>query len=266
MFCCSPIWLAVLIVLGGQASAADNVVELNMEGVKLSVVTPVSESFQKQTAEIIQAIPIPVWHTINRAGWKVQIAEFVVDAQPGLLNDRPRGWPADMTWEHTDAIHLPSERLLVLAEKRRNRNGQVVLTSRVPGVLRHELGHAFDMATGGVDKFRSSTAEFRYAYSADVSKMSAEVRSELAYYQQDENAGRQEAFAEAFGVCLGGGSDVPHQDLFQSSFVEVMKFVRQDVDSAYKSEPTAEPDVTDNSVPLESAPPERQGRLFRRFR
>ena len=265
MLRCALISLGLLAFLGGQL-AAEEAGELKLDGVKLTVLSPVSESFQKQTAEVIQAIPIPVWHTINRAGWKVQMAEFVIDAQPGLLNDRPRGWPADTTWEHTDAIHLPSERLLVLAEKRRNRNGQVVLTSRGPGVLRHELGHAFDMATGGTAKFRSSTAEFRQAYSTDVSQLSAEVRSELAYYQQNENAGRQEAFAEAFGICLGGGSDATHQKLFESSFVEVMKFVRKDVDSAYQFEQTAGTNQTDASVTLENSSPSRQRRVGRRFR
>jgi hypothetical protein len=196
---------------------------------RLPMLTPVSQAFQERTAAAIQSIPDNVWRQIHAAGWRVQLAEFVVDVQPDLVSDRPRGWPADATWQNSDAIHLPAERLLVLAEKRRNRGGQVVPSARVAGVLRHELGHAFDMVNGGRNRFRSESKDFRAAYLADVRKMTAESNQELAYYLQDSDAGRQEAFAEAFGILLGGGSDEPHLHAFQECFPQVLALVRRDL-------------------------------------
>jgi len=195
----------------------------------LSVVTPVSVAFRQQTEVATRTIPDHVWQAVEQAGWQIRLAEFVVDVEPEIRNDRPRGWPADMTWQNTDAVHLPQERVLVLAEKRRNRLGQVVTTTRVAGVMRHELGHAFDMANGGTLRFRSSFADFRAAYSADVQQMAAEQKVTLGYYLQASDAGRQEAFAESFGIIFGGGSDAAHRAAFESAFPRTIDFVRKHV-------------------------------------
>ncbi len=207
-----------------------------LASMRFSTLTPVSDSFSQQTSDAIQTIPEHVWQAIETGGWRVRLAEFVVDAQPELVNDRPRGWPADATWQNTDAIHLPTERLLVLAEKRRNSRGQVVPTARVAGVLRHEMGHAFDMATGNVSGFRSASDEFRAAYMTDVGRMSPETAQELAYYLQDSDAGRQEAYAEAFGITLGGGSDEKNTAKFREFFPEVLAFLRRDLESEQMTE------------------------------
>ena len=127
-----------------------------------------------------KTVPAHIWLAVTKAGWQIRMAEFVVDAEPTLIHDRPRGWPDDMTWQNTDAIHFPQERLLVLAEKRRNRKGQIVAASRVAGVLRHELGHAFDMAADGGQGFRSAAPAFQSAYLADMKRMSPDGAEKLA--------------------------------------------------------------------------------------
>lgn len=228
----SPLILAMLILapwFHPLVAAETEDGSSNLAATSISTLTPVSDSFRRQTSAALQTIPDQVRQVIETSGWRIQLAEFVVDSQPALTNDRPRGWPEDTTWQNTDAIHFPVERLLVLAEKRRNARGQIVATARVAGVLRHELGHAFDMATGGPRSFRSASDEFRFAYSTDVRKMMPESSKELAYYLQDLNAGRQEAFAEAFGIALGGGSDDFHERVFREFFPEVLAFLRRDL-------------------------------------
>lgn len=201
----------------------------------VTVLNSVSKSFRQQTTAAIQTIPQPVQQLIGTAGWRIQLSEFVVDAQPELARDRPRGWPAYATWQNTDAVHFPVERLLVLAEKRRNSQGRIVETSRIGGVLRHELGHAFDMALGMPGLFRSSSEEFERAYTKDVDHIRAENGKELDYYLQRANAGRQEAFAEAFGIILGGGSDVTREQQFRASFPHVLQFVQHELEACTRN-------------------------------
>lgn len=189
--------------------------------------TTVSDRFQHETKAATKSIPPRVWKTLLDAGWQVQLAEFVVDAAPSLRGVRPPGWPRHLTWDNSDAIHLPTDRLLVIAEKRRNRAGDVVASSRVGGVLRHEIGHAFDMAAGGGSGQVSSSSDFMRVYQRDVSRITARNKSGFSYYLQSGAVGRQEAFAEAFAMALGGGSSEIEASQFESSFPNVMAYTRQ---------------------------------------
>ncbi|QDU95094.1 hypothetical protein Pla8534_29060 [Lignipirellula cremea] len=193
---------------------------------RLSEVSPVSADFRARTAEAAGTIPSGVWRRLKDGGWQVRMAAFVVDADPSLRGIQPRGWPDGTTWEHTDAVHLPAKRLLVFAEKRRNREGQVVDSTRVENVLRHEVGHAFDRALGGDDYYSSGTT-FISAYFRDLARMAAEDRGELQYYLQRGPAGRQEAFAESFAIILGGGSASHRESSFTRSFPRVLEQVRE---------------------------------------
>ena len=190
-------------------------------------VTNVSDNFRQEVKLASLSIPNNVWQAVRQSGWQVQIAEFVIDAAPSLKNRRPRGWPIDATWNNSDAVHLPQSKLLVLAERRRTTSGRVVTSNRVPGVLRHEFGHAFDIALGGSYRTRSATPQFVSSYRQDVEMLTASQRNQMEYYLQDHRAGRQEAFAEAFAILLGGGSDKTKHERFSVSFPRVMRHVSQ---------------------------------------
>jgi hypothetical protein len=196
----------------------------------ITQVTQVSEAFRQEVELASRTIPDNVWHAVRQSGWRVRVAEFVVDAAPSLRNRQPRGWPSDATWNNTDAVHLPKKKLLVLAEKRRTTSGRVVASSRVPGVLRHEFGHAFDISLGGRYRARSATPEFVSSYQKDVDNLTVSQRNQLAYYLQDQRAGRQETFAEAFAILLGGGSDTTKRERFSASFPHVLQYVSQAIE------------------------------------
>jgi hypothetical protein len=195
----------------------------------ITEVTDVSDDFRQEVRLASLTIPNNVWQSVTQSGWRVRIAEFVIDAAPSLSDQRPRGWPSDATWNNSDAVHLPQAKLLVLAEKRRTTSGRVVTCSRVPGVFRHEFGHAFDISLGGRDRARSATPEFVASYRADVEMLNQVQRKQMAYYLQNQRAGRQEAFAEAFAILLGGGSDTTKREGFSISFPRVLRYVGQEI-------------------------------------
>ena len=193
----------------------------------ISQITHVSDHFRQEVRLASLTIPDNVWQAVKQSGWQVRMAEFVVDAAPSLRDRRPRGWPSDATWTNSDAIHLPRAKLLVLAEKRRTTSGRIVASSRVPGVLRHEFGHAFDITFAGPHSAHSTTPAFVSNYRQDVELLTAGQRRQMAYYLQGQRAGRQEAFAEAFAILLGGGSDTTKRERFSKSFPGVLNYVRR---------------------------------------
>ena len=195
-------------------------------------VAAVSNSFSRDIDEASRTIPPHVWQVVLEAGWRVSLVEYVVEAVPSLRGMSPRGWPAGLKWDNTDAVHLPNSKLLIIAEKRRNKQGQIVACTRTSGVLRHEVGHAFDVLSGETNRFQSAGQSFLNAYNADYFRMNPTRRQELGYYLQRGRAGHEETFAEAFGIIFGGGSDTAHREAFTSAFPRTIECVRQAVAAA----------------------------------
>ncbi|MBM4000092.1 MAG: hypothetical protein FJ297_11245 [Planctomycetes bacterium] len=226
-----------------------------------SEVTPV---FEAEVAEALAAIPPVIWSSVRRSGWRCELVEFVVDRAPELKSARPRGWPEGVTWEQVDAVHLPADKLLILAEKRRTRAGTVVAADRVAGVLRHEVGHAYDVlgAEDARRSYRSSQDPFRAAYMADRGAISAEDAARMAYYLQARDAGRQEVFAESFAAALGGGSDPAREADLSRCFPRVMTWMRGELERV--SRDSAAPSSAAGSGPETAMRTRRGPRWFRR--
>jgi len=215
--------LSVTLALGHRRATAEGREPLAAVPavVQLAVAKTVSDQFHREARRVVESVPEHIWRTIESAGWRVQLAEFVVDVTPSLRGVQPRGWPLNWTWDNSDAIHLPSAKLLIVAEKRRNSLGEIVSSNRIAEVFLHELGHAFDMAAGRPQRL-SAAAEFIEAYRRDVQQLSAEQRDQLAYYLQGNPAGGRETFAEAFAVALAGPATSHASQDFAAAFPRVV--------------------------------------------
>lgn len=237
--------LLAVIAVGGRnnawATGNGNRIRLqtiSFAGRQVHQVDDVSDDFVRRARSACNSIPSPVWHSLAESGWKVWLTPFITDAVPGLRGMQPRGWPAGATWDHTDAAHLPNQKLLLFAENRRTITGEAVAAERVAGVLRHEFGHAFDVATRGSEECHSASTAFRLAYDRDQNAASEALRQQLAYYFQSGSAGRQEAFAEAFALVLGGGADQENADPFRRAFPHTLRYLNQHIQH-FEAMPTA---------------------------
>ncbi len=230
MFSSRRAWEKVGIVLLLQlVSTACDAAEPGRQAIRF--LGDVSDQFQDEIERAVGTIPDPVWQGLERRGWRVHAAPSVTEAAPWLKGTRPRGWPTGLTWDHSDAVHLPDSRLLVVGETRRTKVGERVASSRIGGVLRHELGHAFDMLLGGPRNFRSLTPAFLAVYRQDASRLTPDQRSQLRYYLQERSAGYQETFAEGFASVLGGGSDVTLVEVFREGFPNVIDYIHKSIET-----------------------------------
>lgn len=234
--------VVVALVLSAQALSEETEISLPapepIQHARFVEVTPVSAGFRERIEGALDTIPESVWRDMTRHGWQIHLASQVTDAAPQLRGHRPRGWPEDAKWENTDAVHLAREKLVVVAELRETTSGEMKTNSRVEGLLRHEMGHAFDVASGR-GALRSASSAFQEAYRMDLDEMTPEMRSQLAYYVQPDEAGAQETFAEAFGILLGGGCDAANREAFEESFPTVLEVVESAINEPEK--PPARP-------------------------
>lgn len=182
------------------------------------------ETFLKEAQAARASIPAPLWRIFQRHGWRVHLTASVVDAAPFLRGVHPRGWPVGATWENADAVHLPQHRMVIVASHRLNRKGERVRAHRVGGVLRHELGHAIDVALGGGRVRLSDTTEFRDCYFSDLERMQSRSES-LAYYARNGESGPTETFAELLADRYGGGSDTAKAQSLRQTFIDTRRFL-----------------------------------------
>lgn len=176
----------------------------------------VTGTFVLEATVALESVPPDVRRQLAARGWRVELVKALDAALPELAAERPRGWPAGWTWANVDAVHLPGDKRLVFAEWRRSRAGTWVRTNRLSGVVRHELGHAWDVAWSSVPY--SDCEPFYSCYERDRSRMSAERRQELGYFVQASSAGRQEVFAELFALRFGGGSTPQQAAALRTAF------------------------------------------------
>ena len=177
---------------------------------------------KEEIQAIVESFPKKVLKTIADHGATFAVAETWEALDPIQAQEQPRGWPAGATWANTDGAYRGAEKQILVARRhRRIGDNKLILSERVPGVLRHETGHGFDDALG---RPSHANQEFKDAYLADVAKLPHAMATHLAYYLQSGNTGLGEVFAEAFAELHGGGCD---KDEVLKNFPSCTKIVKR---------------------------------------
>mgnify|MGYP002630234085 CR=1 FL=1 len=139
---------------------------------------------------------------------------------------RPRGWPAGTTWDSAEGL-ANGPPAFIAEEFRPIGQRKFIKSKRIPGVLRHEIGHAYDHAINPLQDL-SQSPEFLAAFRKDKAAMNSIVRGNLKYFIQRGDAGPSEAFAEGFAAIFGGGAaQGSRAELFKRSFPNVLKVIEE---------------------------------------
>jgi hypothetical protein len=151
----------------------------------------------------LQTIPASIRDSVFQAGLRVVIVPMVSDYLDSHYSDRPRGYVNGGGYDNTDALFLPSKNELLVAERVSYHNGAPRPTTRVPYLIHHEFGHAFDYYLG--HQFSqlysiTKTPRFVQTYGQELQRLGLSRREKIAYFCQDDGAGASETFAELFGM------------------------------------------------------------------
>ncbi|MBD0319160.1 MAG: hypothetical protein ICV87_02430 [Gemmatimonadetes bacterium] len=186
----------------------------------------VGRAFRDEIDRAIAGLSRGVREILDWGGYALVTGLTVVDAEPGLAGQRPRGYPPDATWENSPGGYLggTAKRIVVAETYRDYESDRFVPCTHVAGALRHEVGHALDDALGGV----SAGVEFLSVYVRDRLRLrERNLQDELAYFlNEDLKAGADETFAELVAIACGGGA-AGVDELMASTFEDSLALVKR---------------------------------------
>ncbi len=172
--------------------------------------------------KMIQGLPEGVKVTLKKADIRHVLATKVIDYYPELEKVQPKGWPAGMTWEHSEGLAQWGSKRVVIATHLKNLAGEYVPTYRFRATFYHETGHGVDLSLGRpvpLEGFEFSAQKpWHEAWTADVAKLTPSQKLKFAYYLQPGSNGPQETFAELFANFHG--ESVTPGEMLQDSFPE----------------------------------------------
>lgn len=158
----------------------------------------------------VARLPLPVLRALEANNTPIRVGrENVTDVEPSLRRERPRGWVEGRTFAEAPGIYHPPSRSVILSTEDDGRGGRRLSDDHGSlDLLVHEVAHALDLrdAFGVARGNISDSREFREAYDADRANMARMGRS---YLTQHGEAGREEAFAEAFAAYVSGNQFMP---------------------------------------------------------
>lgn len=196
--------------------------------------TKTSPSFEKLVRETYDALPAGVRKEMEDAGYKIVTGHHMTQAFPELKRKVPRGWPPGSSWDNAEGTVMFDKKSVVIVENKLGSDGKYTPSGRVPGVFRHEFGHAVNSVWGSRGSNFSDTAEFMVAYERDVAGIQKSDLPALAYLLQKGAAGRDETFADVFANLNGGPSNAGESDLVRRAFPEVAKLIKKQIDERNK--------------------------------
>ena len=191
-----------------------------------------TDEFRRTVQGTLDEMPESIKTALARGEQKIRVGRRLADIELHLAANKPRGWAKGSTWEMAEGYYQPSTKTVNLFEQKLSAVTQTYETgTRTPGVLRHEIGHAVDTLhpESHFSSF-SHQPRFKEIHAKIISRMNSIQKRELAYFIQADSAGLEEAFAEAFGHALGGGSaDGYTSRLFRQTFGRLIRYVETEV-------------------------------------
>lgn len=188
-----------VFVGGGQVTSARAVAWSLVD-----VVEPATSEDARLVVDELEKIPLAALEVLRRKGTRVAVCRGEVGkADPSLYNQKPRGHDKDADIGKLPGIYVDKDDRVIIATRGHDDKPP---DPRVPRILEghgswnltiHETMHAVDHHTGG-----SADPDFRRARQAD--------KKHLPPYevQQDEEAAREETYAESAARKYGGYNDL----------------------------------------------------------
>jgi hypothetical protein len=172
---------------------------------------------------------------VMRYGYTVLAGREITEIHPDAAKLRPRGYLSGRMLDSVIGENQRGKRRIIICQWSMQNGKANDDRYIVPGILRHEFGHALDdsmqLYTANNKPF-SDSDQFKMAYEKDIAAMSEETKKRLRYYTQLDSdgvstqIGRQETFAEVATRFILDDKIAPDRtDAFRKDFPEVFKLL-----------------------------------------
>lgn len=219
-----------------QLSDLDSMPATKIKTLSLERKNETSQRFDVQVAETLNSLPQKVLKKLAESDAKIITARKLVDVFPDLATRKIKGHPDQSRGVTIEGQHrvVDGKSVIGVSEFRFDRKGDAYIESnRIPGTIRHELGHAWDKNFGKSSSDRlysiSSSNELIKAYYDDIRGITELQRQKFAYFLQPNETGRKEVVAEAFAILNGGGgiTNMKMLDEFKALFGRSVSVVQK---------------------------------------
>ncbi len=185
-----------------------------------------TDAVYAQVITALSLIPRHVKEELSNFGTKIVIARTLVDANPEMRHEKPRGYIHGGGYDNCPGMYTPNNKQIFVGERASWHNSPPQLNHWVKSTMLHEMGHAYDHCRSD----ESGSSSFKAAYQKDFQHLSLSEKNEHYYYCQEGDAGPSELFAELFALNLSsaGGIDERSPSLgksFPSCLSYIQSFV-----------------------------------------
>lgn len=150
---------------------------------------------------VLNSVPATIRDEVFRNGCRIMVVPTVSEYLGMGYSDKPRGYTDGGGFDNADGLFIPAQNQLLVSEKVSYRNSAPGKARRIPYVVLHEFGHAYDYYLGRHYSGKwaaSGLAKFTETHGNEVMRATNSSRSSLAYFFQPGSAGPSETFAELF--------------------------------------------------------------------
>lgn len=194
----------------------------------------VTGAFAKAVSESFSALPINARRAVAAGGYQVQVVKRLSDAFPELLQSKPSGYAADLSFNQVDGLTWHARGLILIAEQIIDAQSGLWVSgtvTRAKALLLHEIGHVLD----GLNDF-SSDAAVAMAWRNEANdllkylgKFGGSIDAEISYFADGKFRATREVVAELYAARYGlkttGAVDVA------TAFPDTMRTLYQLLDS-----------------------------------
>lgn len=186
---------------GNAAREAQSIIEhSDTQGLPIAYVrhTNDTDGVVLQVDEALKKVPTGLTHDLKVGGIKVLITPSMLEADPSLATETPRGYVHGGGYTNCAAMFRPGKKTIYISERVSWLSNLPQVNDQVSAAMLHEMGHAVDYIRSNI----SASMGFASTYKRDADKQSNTQRAKFQYYTQEGDAGACELFAQLFSLAI----------------------------------------------------------------
>ncbi len=175
-----------------------------------------------QVDRALKIVPKKIRDELKDFGVKVMVTPGMVEADPDLAMERPRGYVHGGGYTNCPAMYRGNSKLILISERVSWKSSVPRQNPEICASMLHEMGHAFDHCRRNL----SQNPVYTRNYTEDLQCLTNTQKNTFPYYTQGDGAGESELFAELFSFAADPRLlTVPYNASLAKTFPKTFKYI-----------------------------------------